>query len=836
MAGVTNDIYANSVSLSQTMAGLGDVAFGSGMGQILFARSTSKKKYDGSSVINWGVAQPNAAPTVATIASDSKTFASGATADYTNWTQTEGTMADKTTYIEITPATTTGRGTITKTLASPTSFATYDAGATAGEDDLFNFLFLVTEPQLLQSVRVQIDVNDGTFASDYYYYEWYPGQLFQPDFDEMAQQILQSDPNTYLLSPEQVREALDSIKQGLMSNPRFAPSPINPVLGSSTWNNLSIRRGSMTRVGSTAAKNWGTVKAIQMIVQCAASTVCGFKTILIQGGTLRTLTGRYKWAAVAVRDTASYEAKSKPSTYSAEVDLKSQAATVTVAKTVIDALITDGNATHVWLFRRGGVMDNWYRVATAAIPDPSAKIDFTDTLSDKEAMIANITMELDNEKPPDNIIGIVGPHFDRMFCLTATMLYPSKKLDLDSYASGQAITICGVDETALWIAKTSQEIYIGTNRDIYRISGYGDEAADGSLDFAKIGLGIGNPPISKAFAQEGNTIVYLAADGWRVFTGSDSISLRGDTDLLWRGYTRHGVSPINVSSATARFVAAISKGMLSAITPEGSSTTYSSVLHRYNINQKRWYRHTYTPLWRSIYREPDGTLVAGDNNGFIWTLDNGTSDAGTAIPVIVWTGVDDNDQPYTTKQPIMHRVRMDTGGLTASVSIHLNGSSTPSAGVSPNHSGEGTTETDVHSVSRFKQIQHRITGSFGTFKLFDLWCDYKERPIGRLVWDLDIDTGVQDLTWIREVKIKVLAGATLTITPYFDGSQFVPYTATPVSTDQPVIITVPVGREYKGFTPRIVVTSSTEFFPYWIELRYRGTGTASQKKIQRVSI
>lgn len=827
MAGVTDDIYSNGASLGQTMAGSGDVAFGSGMGQILFARSTSKKKYDGSTVRNWGIAQPNAAPTVAAVAADSKTFSLCVTADYANWTQTEGTKADQTTYIQVTPATVTGRGTITKVFASPTDFTVYDAFQVATDDDLLDFYFLVTEPQLLQFLRVQIDVNGGDFSEDYYYYDWTPYAPISA-IDNGAS-IVDYNVNSY--SWAEVRAKLE--EQGVDTS--VLNAAINPVLGASTWNHLSVRRGDMNRVGNTTGKNWSTVKAIQLVTQCSAATIVGFKTIKMVGGANRTLTGKYKWAVVAVRDTASYEGKSKPSDFSAEIELKAQACSATVAQSVVTALIAEGNATHLWLFRRGGVMDDWYRVSTAAVPSPSAAVVFTDTMSDRDAMAANIKMQTDVEMPPDNIIGIVGPHFDRMFCLTSTMLYPSRKLDLDSYAALQAITICGAEETAYWVVKLGQELFIGTSRDIYRLSGYGDESNDGKLDFTKVGIGIGNPPISPAIAQEGNTLVYLASDGWRIFTGTDSAPVRGDTDLLWRGYTRHGVSPINVSGSTARFKAAISKGVLSAITPEGSNTTYSSVLHRLSIAQQRWYRHVYSPSWRSIYREPDGTLIAGDNAGFVWVLDSGTQDDGADIPIEIWSPIDDNDQPYTPKVPLMHRVRLNTGGAAASIDLHLDGSSVSSKTVSTSQSSMGTAESSVAGLQTFKQIQHRITGSFSVFKLMDLWLDYKDRPIGRYVWDLDIDTGTQDLTWIREVRIKVLAGGLLTITPYFDGTAFPAYTATPVSTVDPVIVPVPVGREYKGRTPRLVVTSTYEFFPYWAEILYRGSGNVSGKKRQRIS-
>src|SRR5688572_3579747 len=58
MAGATAAVYANGTSIASGIAGSDDISFGAHMGQILFARSTTKKKYDGTTVRNWGIAAP----------------------------------------------------------------------------------------------------------------------------------------------------------------------------------------------------------------------------------------------------------------------------------------------------------------------------------------------------------------------------------------------------------------------------------------------------------------------------------------------------------------------------------------------------------------------------------------------------------------------------------------------------------------------------------------------------------------------------------------------------------------------------------------------------------
>jgi 2-methylcitrate dehydratase PrpD len=91
MAGAGSTVFSNGTSVATSVAGSGDIAFGASQGQIRFARSTTTKKYDGTTVRNWGIAAVGAAPTLTTLSADSKTFASCASTESPIMTQNEGT-------------------------------------------------------------------------------------------------------------------------------------------------------------------------------------------------------------------------------------------------------------------------------------------------------------------------------------------------------------------------------------------------------------------------------------------------------------------------------------------------------------------------------------------------------------------------------------------------------------------------------------------------------------------------------------------------------------------------------------------------------------------------
>ena len=463
-----------------------------------------------------------------------------------------------------------------------------------------------------------------------------------------------------------------------------------------------------------------------------------------------------------------------------------------------------------------------------------------DTMSDLAALELDIPMETDNQTPPSDIVGIAGPYYDRLFCLTATTLWPSRVLNPESYGLGQAITVGNSEETAYWVVQALGGLYVGTSRDIYRIDGTFAELPDGTLEAQKTPLNIDHPPVGPAVAKDGPVMVYLAHDGWRAMTGQSSTLLVGPTSLLYRGYTRHGVSPVN--HETGRVRVTVSQGQLVAITPEGTAAASSAVLYRYALGLQRWYRHTYPTLWRSIAHEPDGTLIAGDTTGQVWTLDTGTLDDDHLIPVTVWTRHEDDGKSFSPKTAADLQFSLDTGGESLAVALHRDTASIAGLSGTVSSSGRGSDNLDVSALDQWRQLQLRLTGAFSTFYLNGFALTALTVPTGVTTWDSGpLDLGRRDLIWIRHVVIKARAAAPLTVQCYFDGIAWPAVEATRQgpSWNTPTIHDATLGRghqgAYKGYVPRIVVTSTAPFFPYFVELIQRSTSAETDKKPLRFS-
>lgn len=895
MAGASDAVYANGTSIKGSLAGSGDMQFGSFLDQILFARGTATWKYDGSTVRTWGLAPPNAAPTAAVLAADNKvfaTFASGESGTFT-WAD-DGTGAGYDTdhagnangASVLNPAD-TGVGSITKLFGSAQDFTTYTGSQVGTDDDIIELYVYITEPQYLQTLTLLVDVNDGSFQKDTY------GYIFR----------FQSD----------------------------VPSDNTPVV--TGWNRLQVRRGDMVRsFNATNGKDWSTVLAVRVTSYGTAGTSIAqlkFDSWRIIGGNQRPLTGTQTYYVVGVYNSGTYTGKSAPSAASTPILTAAQGVEITVGSAVISALDTQIN--ELWLYRENDALGDAYRVAVKTGGPWSGDQTIDDVLSDADALETNLVMERNNTVPPSNIIGIVGPHYDRVLCLTSTMVYPSQPLNLDSCDSTQPVRVGDASETAYWIAKVQEQIYVGTSKDIYRFDGDWTEGPDGLINVVKRPMGVGQPPISGATAQDGDTLLYLAADGWRALGAASPIT-GGDVDLLYRGYTRHGVSPVNLTGG--RFKAAIAKGWLTAITPEGASTTSSTALHRYVTGIQRWYRHTYSQNWRCIYREPDGTLIASDDAGFVWTLDTGTQDAGSDIPVTLWTSVTDDGLPHQRKRLGDARVRVDTGGNAATVALHLNGSDTAATSLSASGSGVTVVSTSAYAaVTPPLQVQFRVTGSFSTFRWYDVKIGYTPFPVpfqgrvpdntfgtpapkiitgirmractlgatrtftpildglsqgatfafasgadepddyvysfttpqviandlafsvdgpielydwtplidavlplGRTLWDSGpIDLGSR-VAWVTHLEVKAKLTSDLTITPYIDDGALAAQTVAAAAGSRITTFTVPLPRAVRGRQARFVVSSTSAFYLYWIEPRYRLTGADTDLKRMRVTV
>lgn len=776
MYGAGQQIYANGVSLAQTFNTdtSKDVSFGSYLGQIFIGRGTNKKKYDGTTVRNWGISMTGTAPTVDSasavgageILSGDSTEAPAVTMiedDGTGPTYSTGHSGVANGSVVLKVNTSTNRGEIEKDFGVDTDFNT-------GFDDnsyLAAWVF-VTDPAQVFSVSIRIDVNNSLFDTDYYIHTFF------------------NDPDN--------------------------PSTFNfPTAG---WNLVSVRRGDIYRVGATAGKDWATVNAIRVQTQAntnGASALTKYDAIGMAVGSGEAAAVSSQWRYVYVRNNSTYIAKSAPSAASAAADFSDAGVTVTVPS---DAS-RDSQINEIWVYRFNDNLGGWYRTAVKTGVSGTGSFTIGDAVSDASALIINIRLEEDNAGPPDNMLDIEGPYYDRIFVLTATTLYPSRRLSPDTFSAGQAIIVGGAEESCLWVKKALGGLYIGTTKDIYRLDGTGAELPDGSTEFTLTNVNIDNPPRQiGSVAQEGNLLVYMAADGWRAMSGTGSKLLNGGTDSLYKGKARHGVSAVNL--ATGRFRAAIAQGQLSAITPEGASTTSSQVLYRLQFSRENWYRFTWaTPNWRAIHKEPDGTLIASDNAGFVWTLDTGTQDNASNIPIVMWTKVDDDDKPFQRKDPWDIRIKANTGNVAATVAVHLDGAA--GAAVSPTVTANGMTVTlsDLSAIAIFRQIQLRVTGSLPSFQWYDHGVGYREHPPIQVFAENKPEQ--QSPSRRRFSGLEIVAdtlSGDATVTPMLDGVAQATFT---VNTSAPVTTVLKFTTDVAGKDLWAKVSKATGFELYKVE-------------------
>lgn len=831
----------------------GDTKFGTTLGQVFIARNNDKFKNDPTDPHNaskvWGVSPPSNAPTLSAVPSDEKTFSTFDTGESPAWTAVEGGVTAGIGFDEtpngartLTPATATGKGTMQKVFGAEQDFTEYDGGDTGVDTDLITFYLHMTLPDNLEYVELQFDCNgDSTlpsarFREDYFYVQVTLDEAVSMKLDPA--QDMDSIPSAV---PQYKREVLRQQLENAGVDPEGARIGRRSAPQGSGWAKFQIPRGRFIRVGSTPGKNWSTIKAISLTVKYAVAQasvgitpqagVVRVDNMFIAGGAHHPLTGKYKVYAQYTSHLAKYEAKSGISPISREIELQANALRVSLAIPSTDY----GWITGINFYLSGGTIPGFYRAAQAVASTPgSGSQTFTATIqiSDRDILIQNNPLDVNITTPPDDIIDIAGPFDSRLFCLTAEGVHPSLQGDPDAFNSNHVIILPGRGARAMFLRNVSSEPILATDRDFYRIVGNGEESPDGLINYIPLPLNV-PPPISDFTAQEGNLLIYLAADGPRVFNGTTSTALSGATDLLFQGKTRYGISPPNMGSGPGKFRGAIFNNRLFLQVPEGALDESSDKLWVLNLADSRWRRALYPIPFSCVYREPDGKIIAGTTTGTIVQLEareglgdqinTGGTLSNVGIPVEFWTKSDNGGQPLSFKEPEDFRVDFTAND---SPNVQLYGddalllSTALTAGTEP--------ITNNSTMGAFKRLQMRLTGTFTSFKLFSWSQTFRRRPVPRLFWDSGfIRLGTQSLVHVRKLMLMARLQADLTVNVYMDDELLA--TDTFISDGTTTEFEVTLGREIYGRQMRVTLSSTVAgtagtFEPYWMHAYFHVTG------------
>ena len=175
-------------------------------------------------------------------------------------------------------------------------------------------------------------------------------------------------------------------------------------------------------------------------------------------------------------------------------------------------------------------------------------------------------------------------------------------------------------------------------------------------------------------------IYYVAADGIRVTTGSNTTLLSPPLNLLFQGEIRHGVPPVAVyPNDNSRYPIAVAKARLYVAAPLQDGT---SRLFVYDFIKQTWRMRYTDPI--TLYTTQKDRLLSG--YGFAHSLYaieegaggvvNGDGTVLTGVPFTLRTVFDNNQQPRNRKDTFTLKIICDTGGMQVDVYIAVDGGDT----------------------------------------------------------------------------------------------------------------------------------------------------------------
>jgi len=904
--GVDDQVYHDGVSFGFPFDGSGDISFGDDSYQCFFARGTTKKKYDGTTLNNWGLTRPILPPAVTAVAAVTTTvatFASGETPG--TITTPEGTSSFINDYNSVsnaatalTPDSTSGRASWSKVWASDQDFLNI-LGVVGGQTDIYDMMTWFEEPRNTVKVTVMFGLGTGAdpFVDDYYTFDWPIKSAATVDIKDVGSSssaaygiaadklvgVLSPDDITEVTTPEQAGEIMGQLGSYVGQVSQGSPSASQ---NSPAWGHLAVTRGQFTRVGSTAGRDWSTIRGFKVVYTVVQGTTkrLGVDAAVWAGGGSRALTGTYNVGyrfARTFKDTNGgtvYTELSPMSPISTAVVLNQQTMQVSISAFALNA--RDPQADSIWIYVKGGwCAANYYRFAitsasirqgmtiddlttpsgsnfntpekqmrldsfgfTVNAQDPSGPSGPSDLQvvvmkSEMEAMIDNVTYEPGTVGPPDNIIGIAGPWANRLFCLTSEgWVYPSSLKNHSTFSLYHAHTLdLRRYGTPYWIVSTANGITVGCSKDIVQLVGDASESNNHvNINLYPQAMGVANPPVDRSVCVDGNAIIYRSADGLMSLVGA-SFSPIPDTgmSLLWQNKDRNGIQSFNVSAG--RFRLAVDNHNLYMLAPEGDDVD-PTACWKWDAVAQEWLRYTYNEPLLALHREATGRLLAGTADGDVLEIENGQSDNGNPISIYVVTPFDDDSNPRSRKDAADIQIQCDTGGAYGTLNLLKDGSNVASYSQQFYCLGPDVFRADARSFGRFLRAQVEITGAFSTFALHSYGLSYRSLPPMVMVLDCGYLTpsDASEVVWPIWAEIDCIASADLILYLYKDDV---------LHATLPIPVKTGVRSVYRTITPpdtkasrmRAVFVSTNSpgpgnvgFEPYMVRFGYRGSGNVTE--------
>lgn len=768
-AHIDGRVYREDFAITASGA-VNNAAFAAAYNRVFICSNQARLKDDGTTVWNLGITKPTVAPTV--VVNAPPTIDLRQTVANFTLEGTEGSIAFIGGDAQITTDAVTNRVKIRNLYTLNAS--TYTSGVGLNED-IFKMEVLCADTSKVANIRVEILLEDPTAdgaASDYYYFE----------FVNSSNRYLGEDH-----PPPRSR----------IVNSRTLVNPFN--FGSNQWSALECLRRDFSRAGENSALDWQTVKGIRISIVATEETVIQIGRTIFYGGTASPMRGSYEYCQVNVSTIHGYVAKSGVG------PLSNPVWTDMAFTTVTPQVPGDTQVDQVWIFRRGGTLDQFYlikiltKTAQVIVNPPRARagsgstvetgfVAFDDDFSDQDALTLNIKANLFLTSVaypdlPDQIFTILGPIFGRMLYFTRAGVYIGDENNPDSYDTRNVIRYSGSStgtgvELFLWAQKVSENtILVGTSQDVYTLTGTFVELPDGFLDIYLRPLGTPHVPIAYDSAVYNGNVCYMANDGWRMISSSgESLNLtKPSTDALYDKKTRYGYAPaLILPSGAVRFSCTVSHDKLYCVVPHTGSSRRVEV---YDFVRKYWRSNFLDP--NLVYAEEDGKLIAYyPDTSYLGTIDDQDTklldeDVNEALEqtITILTPVLDSSTPRQRKDPYTLKFRINTGGDNVTLHVYRD-EEYPAAATSLVLNTASLVEVflDISSLVYLKSYQFEFTGQVSEFALADISIVHDTKPLQMTHLIVRMDYGTSARKRLETVPFVLdPLGYDVTLTPYVDG-------------------------------------------------------------------
>ena len=775
-------VFRDGVALTASGA-VNNAAFAAGYNRVFIASDQVRLKDDGTQIWNLGITKPTNKVTTQVQAPSTidikKTAANYAVVG------SEGSVTAVGSAVQLTTDAATF---LVKALNSnatdypPLDATTYASSGQGLDQDIFKMDVKCSEPSNVIRIRIEVllEIPDADgLAANYYYFEWLnESTKFTGD------------------------RRLGGVIPEPLVNSRVFVNPFN--FGADAWSSLECLRKDFNRAGNDSSLTWKDVRGVRISVEAGAVTDVFVSTTIFYGGTNSPLKGLYEYIQINVSTIHGYVGKSGASPISDAIWTDMSHVTVTPQQP------TDTQVDQVWIFRRGGTLEQFYLIKvltvgsqTVVIPPRSRSgqtatvltgiVAFNDDFSDRDALALNITANLFLTSVaypdlPDQIFTIVGPMFGRMLYFTRAGVYFSDENNPDSYDSRNILRYSGAStgvgvELFLWAHKvTENTILVGTSQDVYTLTGTFVELPDGFLDVYLRPLGTPHVPISFDSTQYNGNVCYMANDGWRMISpGGESLNLtKPNTDALYDKQTRYGYAPaLILPSGAVRFSCTVSHDKLYCVVPHTSNSRRVEV---YDFIRKYWRNNFLDP--NLVYAEEDGKLIAYyADTGYLGTLDDQDTklldqevNEATQQTITILTPVLDSGSPRHRKDPYTLKFRINTGGSNVTLYVYRDEGYPAALGTfTLNTTSLTEVFLDISSFVFLQSYQFEFTGLVNDFALADISIVHDTFPLRTSHLIVRTDYGTSARKRLETVPFVLdPRGFDVSLTPFVDG---IPQTA-----------------------------------------------------------